>query len=444
MRRLEGSLREMSDRHSFTAFIRVLACQHRAENAGLANVSIRTFLSYRLPQSAHHDPFVGFREMKRTLFAGKKEQPVFETSNFIFDSSIKTRDLRVDYLGKIGFTEMEFIARNELVFLWNSISLTTKIAAILKGVQWATHCLWSKNRVNKALFFRSLVEFICFAKIIDSKKKKIVFDFNQFEVDSNLFYVAVSDLFGENLVYRKFPSPGPLQLHNSILLADVLCYNTPYHLEEIKELKETIRCVKIERVPMEQFFLYADLYQGANSTNDQYALAYYSHASWLRKQSDHADDGLNILEYENSLLQNLDIYLRANPDKKLVIFTHPRERKIEVLTDIITYYKNFFQNSDQVSFCKEKTASSSEFRTAKIGIGVYSTILFERLACGYPTLIMTPSTAFPMKSSSLSNIVVNEGNLQEKLSESLKITRQEFFQKNQIEDYIEPYLNQGL
>ncbi len=180
----------------------------------------------------------------------------------------------------------------------------------------------------------------------------MVFDFNQFEDDSNLLYVTMSDLIGENLVYQKFQSPGSLQLHNSCLLTDSYCYKTPYNSEKITELEETIRSEKIERVPMEQGFLYSDACNGASSINNQYALAYCSCATWLRGQSNQVDGGLNILEYENSLLQNLDFYFEANRDKRLVPLTLALERNRELLNDTIMYYKNLFQDSNQVFFLR--------------------------------------------------------------------------------------------
>jgi hypothetical protein len=92
--------------------------------------------------------------------------------------------------------------------------------------------------------------------------------------------------------------------------------------------------------------------------------------------------------------------------------------------------------------CEKAATSSMEFMRAKLGVGVYSTILFERLACGWPTLIMSPTSSFPMPSSSLNEIVVSDDNFNAKLSDFLKLGKEEFFEKLGLEDYVEPLITE--
>ena len=437
----EEFLAKNRDYSSFIEFVRVLLGNlNNDSDEGMARKAILTSLTYRLPQSAKKDRFIGFRELKRVLFNVNKTLPQWAGDHYIFDTSQKSCTLRTEYLGRMGYLDSHFIARNELICYRKSINRPIRWMAFLLGVKWSIECLFSNYRVNKALLYRSLLEFMCFVKIIQSNSRISIFDFNQYELDSNLFYVALKQLFGSELKYYKFPSPGPLSLHNSILLTDTLCYNTPYHLEEIKHLEKSIRYSELKRVPVELFFTFESHYNKSESFQFKYELGYYSHASWLRKASDHADDGLNIFEFEQKLLKHLNQLLQLNPLLRISIYTHPRERVPELIEKTKEYYKQFLKNDDRVTFCDINARSSHEFKHVKLGIGVYSTILFERLACGFPTLIMSPIDGFPIPNSALSNIVINEVGFQEKVQRDLKLDTKEFFEKYELNEFVDPLL----
>lgn len=378
--------------------------------------------------------------MKRLVFSESRPLQKVDSLNYIFDSSVASKELRSRYLQRIGFEECHFIARNELIFYRKSIGFWVRVLALFQGLKWSVECIFSAQRVNKALLYRSLVEFICLVKSIDGETDSKVFDFNQFEVDSNLFYVAAKKLYGSKLVYYKFPSPGPLTLHNSILLTDILCYNTPYHFDEIEFLGDDIQYDELIRVPVEQYFTYESIYKDIPVHDFKIDLAYYSHASWLRKSSGHADDGLNIIKFERKLLKCLKRLLESDKSIRLKIYTHPREREPSVVEKTIEFYSEFFEADHIVSFSELGTRSSHEFADVKVGVGVYSTILFERLSCGFPTLIMTPTSTFPLSSSRLSNVVIDETNAHEKIKGALKLSVQEFFDQHEINDYVEPLL----
>ena len=55
---------------------------------------------------------------------------------------------------------------------------------------------------------------------------------------------------------------------------------------------------------------------------------------------------------------------------------------------------------------------------------------------------MSPTSSFPMPSSSLNEIVVSDENFNAKLSDFLKLGKEEFFEKLGLEDYVEPLITE--
>jgi hypothetical protein len=423
----------------FLSIIRGVNCTDRET---LARHGILNKISYRLPNAASRDPFIGFRELKRTWFSKKAKQTILESKRFIFDSGVKTVKLRTEYLTGIGFEQCAFIPREELISFRSTISWSVRFTIGFYGLIWAIKCLTASNRSNIAQLHRSFIELAVLARQLQANFPIEVFDFNQFEADSNVFYLVLKEAMSDQLTYYKFPSPGPLYLHNSVLFTDTLCYNSPYHLEEIEHYSSSMSYDKLLRVPAEQFFSYEACYLGGEmDSKPAFALCYYSHASWLRKHRGDKDNGLGILDYENTLLTMIAAYLKDNEAVRLKVFTHPKERKGDYLPLSNAYYNQFFHDSDRVSYVEPDGSSARLFHEAHVGLGVYSTILFERLACGFPTLFMTPTKQFPLETSVINNLVVNESNLVSKIDHALAAERAIFYKEHEIESYLEPSLS---
>ena len=77
------------------------------------------------------------------------------------------------------------------------------------------------------------------------------------------------------------------------------------------------------------------------------------------------------------------------------------------------------------------------FDEIKIGVSLYSTLMFERIYLGFKT-ILTPFDydQFPIKQSSLNQICAhNIQQLYSKLDLNLKLTTAEFFENNNLQNY---------
>jgi hypothetical protein len=152
---------------------------------------------------------------------------------------------------------------------------------------------------------------------------------------------------------------------------------------------------------------------------------------------DHADVGLNIPEAEEKLLNDLFRFVNENKEFELRIFLHPRERAPETIDATKVYYNSKLgEGSYQFNdFSKPTTAC---FEDAGIAMAAFSTILFERLFAGYKTLIGNYGIPdFPITGSNLNSICFSDYNrLSELIEKSMQESDTEFFNRNQLEDYL--------
>lgn len=385
-----------------------------ASDRELANFARKNFLSYRLPASAAYDPLIGFKVMYRAM--KRKADPIATQvlnatrEDLVITGSAASAKLRVDYLNSLGVEVHSVVIKDGLASQWRTIPVGSLISILIRGLLRSTSLLFqSALRKNRALFFLDELERHVLFKWIEKHQLKRIHDFSQFEVDSNLAYLEVKSRW-PSVEYWKYPSPGPLSLHNAILLSDVLCINSPYHLEECEAWDGLIRCASLKMVPPEQYLSYQDQV-GAYRDENPMTIGYYSHGSWLRILRGDADDGLNIAASESQLLALLTDFLDQNQQAELCLFLHPMERNLAYTNQLKQQYQRLIEFGDRVRFSDPDLGSSTQqFNQVDVGIGVYSTILFERLFCGGKTLIYSPSEAFPIEGSALNGIAVHEGN----------------------------------
>lgn len=274
---------------------------------------------------------------------------------------------------------------------------------------------------------------MCYAfNLLKKNNIKNFHDFNPYENDSNI----LACILRKQLIYiYKYPSPGPLSGHNDIIIADCLVTSNSYHLEEIANLKRTIFAGKVSKWIPEFSIDYIDRYYKKNLVTRPKTIAFYSSASWLRKsKKQHKAVVAGSME-ESGLLEVLKEYLAARPDLNLIVFLHPMEKE---LFEQSTEYYNSVLKVNNFTLADPAIKSAFGFELADVAVGVYSTLLFERLFCGFKTLFFPYAVKnFPIPGSSLNNICFKDKNIfLKKLDESLELNANDFFEKNNIKDYI--------
>ena len=418
-------------------FLRVLfAARNEGSSEFIAWKSLVYNMSYRLPKAANKDRLIGFKTIFRVLTI-RREKASFNLNSegstpgdAFITGRVSSIDTRMAYLKSVGLLPSKAIARSNLSSNWNQVNTLTLFVIISIGFLLAIIGVFDKQRANLALVFPSLIEIELIFKFVVRNKITHIHDFAQFEVDSNLLYLCLKNK--HDLVVLKYPSPGPLMLHNTLLLTDTLCINTPYQEEEVAVLPY-VRSESIQFVPPEHYLDYSHLYN--DEVAPKYTLGYYSHGSWVREMQGHADDGLEIAKYEVVLLKWLNELLEKNEQYTLKILTHPKERCKSLDEARQRFYDTHIPISSRVFFAQHEK-STTIFNQVDIGIGVYSTILFERLYCGFKTLILPPNNGFPIENSTLNNICIRSESRLASLTElSTHLSPAEFFAKMEMRTY---------
>jgi len=408
------------------------------EDEEIARDSFFENITYLFPDSAKQAPLLGFSEIRKILNQNSETIKTYgHNVTIIYDRKPSKEETRRDYLENLEpkFTTAKFISKVDLIKGKSRLSAFERFSLLSVGLLLSLMIvLTAKRRVSYAVLIKSLYEFSILKRIFKDVAKVEFHDFVQYDIDSNLLYLFLKHLKGKDIVYFKYPSPGPLSLHNKWLLTDVLAINHGYHNEEIDHLKATIKYQRIEKVPPEGFFTYANLYEGELHIKHSTRIGFYSHAAWIRKMEGHASDGLNIAQSEEVLLTKLGQYLEQNPNEIITLFLHPKEKTDTYFLKAKTFYHRFLGDRFVIS----ETPSTTAFDSVKLGVGVYSTILFERLICGFSTCIYTPSNTFPLQHSALNTVIINRGDFINQIERFLELSDRDFFKRYNLEYMVNP------
>ncbi|MDG1262431.1 MAG: hypothetical protein P8O05_11785 [Flavobacteriales bacterium] len=405
---------------------------------GLAFECMSANVGYRLNQQEAASATIGLRVFVRTLkkiMAGGDPYKLLDGDQHtaILESYFVFEELESTYVSKLsGTSPGVFISKHDLPRQLKSTGglvryILFAIPLILKTF------FSSEKRGNHAMQLAFVAEIAGLTHLIEEKKLHRLYDFAPYLIDANLAYLATKK---EGFTYSKLPSPGPLSTHHHILFCDELILSSPYQFEEIKQLPN-IHYTQLKQWVPEYGFTYIDQYISFKEEAPQQTIGYYSHGGWLRKAQGHTDDGLNIPEAEEQLLKDLGLFIASNPSFQLIIFPHPREKKEETWKDTVHFYEQFFPENQRVSINEQGLQTSKAFHHVDMAVAAFSTILYERLFCGFKTFIGNYGMDhFPMENSSLSPICFdNAASLSALLSKASTLTREEYFQHFQLKEY---------
>ena len=248
-------------------------------------------------------------------------------------------------------------------------------------------------------------------------------------------YLALScKLNGIKVV--KSPSPGALETHYKHLLTHTICASNPYHIEELQRNKETMLFEKLEKWRPQMSHLYKEEYFQNRSATLPKTIAFYSHGEWLRRELGHSDVGRGTLETENFILEILNHEYSSLKDFELVIYPHPLERRVENFEKTKAYYAGKLK-ARKFRFVDEKVRTADDFQNVNVALVAASTLIYERLYCGFKILIgmLTENKIFHQESE-LNNICFHSAQeFEELMSKHLHQSNEEFFKETGLGGY---------
>lgn len=280
-----------------------------------------------------------------------------------------------------------------------------------------------KNKSSLSLIFSEIIEVSNLMKVVESNSVNKLFFYSVYSIDANATALI---LMKEKVIVVKVVSLTPLQYWNKIIIADELAVSFSTQLNEAAAFKDSILVNKIYLWGPEGLTAFFPRY-----TKDMYGAAknkigFYSTGSYVRQI---AGDGKNVFGVgdEDAVLNMLKEYLALRPGLKLTVFLHPREKQEKFKEAVKEYYQKHFQGLDYY-ICDNPLPSANYFEMVDVGVALYSSSIFERLYCGFKSMLIKPENSTFIPPESLSAITVTDANeLTRTLDKYLNISNQEYF-----------------
>lgn len=397
--------------------------------------------SFKFPEKITNNTFIVityyYRFLKTKVFDFQKE---INQHNIIFDSSTDSKVVRLKYLKY--YTENEdfnFISFQDLLYFK---SYSFKIFYILISSPFvlfffvASH--FSSYKSSLALFVEYPLVLFNFFRLFKKRINPQVYYFSIYQRESN-FFAHHMQKRGLNVV--KIPSEVPISYWNSNILCDELIICNYYQYQELIHFQDSVKYNKTTFWGPENSFSYRDLYSSKAELTKN-SIGYYSTGSWVRKKMGHIDQGIDFEHHEKKILIYLKEFLENNKQISLYIFLHPKEKSKDFYDHTVDFYTRFLGSGINFKIVDKTINASHSFNMVDLGIAFSSTIMHERLFCGFKSIFFTRNNFFPLESSKLYPISSNEkSSFINLLESSLKINTYEFFKKNDLLDYCYRKLN---
>ncbi len=404
----------------------------------LASISMFESMTFRLLSTSSKDRLIGFRMIYRLLRQRKSghKEIVLEldedSKTLIIGGGIKLAEFVVKYIKLSSEKSIKAYIEKDALLLSDRISMGQVLSYMPFAFKQAFRCIFNWRRVNIAMTIHEMLEISVILKYVRDNRITHVYDFFPYEKDSNFMSLIFR---AEGVLVTKNPSPGPLAIHNRIMIADEVTISTPYQQEELKKFSDTIRVKRHLLWPPEKSFTYYHRYINHIPTT-RYTIGFYSHGQWVRKAQSHADDGVTSNDGENEILRWLSRFLRENPHFKLTIFPHPKEKRQENLGLMRSFYRSQLGDTNY-EILEAGVGTMLSLEKVDIAVVLISTVIFERMFCGYKTIIGNNAIkSFPMNLSPLNNICFQsyEG-MSTLLLEIAEQREDDYFKKYNLEAY---------
>ena len=378
--------------------------------------------------------FIFYSFLKKTNTTNKFNK---QSKSAIYDATTFSKDLRIEYIEKLSGEKIEcFFSKDNLLIqinIWQTTILL--LFLLLSFIPIFLIYIFSKNKLKYPLLIIEIVECFNLLQLLKINKITKLHYFCIYERDSN---ICAFILMKCRIYINKIPSEVPLHFWNKIIIANELSTCFGYQKQEVECYKKTMFINKVTSWVPEQFFESPKRFLLAEMLRNicEFKIGFFSSGNWLREKINDVDLGYNDKENEELLFKTLINYAVIKKIK-LQIFLHPLEKNAKY-TEIVNSYYNIYINNTEIFLADKSVKSIEGFDKIDLGIALYSTLMFERLALGFKTLIAPwDYTEFPIPNSSFSNICSKSSDdIIELIENNINLTADEFFTKNQITELV--------
>ncbi|MDX2171934.1 MAG: hypothetical protein SFY56_02365 [Bacteroidota bacterium] len=399
-------------------------------------------LTFRLPDNSKSDVLITFRIYKRLVFNLLKKKKPLEVLNaknttYIFDANFSSIYLRNTYIKNLtGIDSGGFIIKEDLISFINLwLTIFYLICLTITFVPVFVASLFYNKMYHPALLMQEFIEIIQLQYLVKKNKITHLHYFCIYEREANIWAFILMKI---GVYINKIPSEVPLHFWNKIIIANELSTCFGYQKQEVEYYKRTMFIDKVTSWVPETLFEAPKrfLSKGSLGINTEFKIGFFSSGNWLRHHINDLDLGFNGKANEELLLKTLINYCTQNKIK-MKVFLHPLEKK-EIYSQVVnSYYENFINNKT-VFFADKNTKSIEGFDTIELGIALHSTLMFERLVLGFKTIIapwgyhegFVPNSSFSNICSRSSDDII------ELIEKNINLTSDEFFEQNQLSDFV--------
>jgi hypothetical protein len=384
----------------------------------------------------------GVKTWRRTLLRINKKRALSDdvrSTDLIFDAGNNSFDIRMEFINYFTKSGTKFKTLSLQDSIYNKgffdkvcqISIFTLFSFITFAIS-----LFVKNKSKIILLPVYFLESYGFVRYCLDNKITKVYYFCIYENNSNVNALLLKKC---EILCCKIPSEVPLIYHNKIIIADELAICFEYQKDEIKIFSDTMMVETYLNWGPENIKKVIELFPNGQQINQQNknTIGFFSSGNALRKLKGkpETNNEFNPSILEETILVNLNsIVLKTN--YKLLICLHPFEKREENINEAIKYYKSVLSCNFIIAPIEKMTYELHN--DINIALGLFSTLLFERIYLGFKTIIMPIGLEafFPITNSRIQNIcVLDNVQLYSKLNTSLNLTPKLFFELNNIIDY---------
>ena len=390
----------------FNQLLHIIGFAKKENNKSIGIFCLLNKPSFRLLDEQHDNNKTIFKFIKDILDVEVKKDNVKKTKEILVFEESNAASKRKDYLNYVvyGDIDMDFIGRTQLLYFDSNLEKILFFLISVFNLPFLVLLSLKKQTIpgNLGLLHYQVIEIANFLKHSNLNYQKIHL-FNMYENDMNLLGYL---LLKKNKPFIKHPSPGPLMAHNKWIVTDELAIEIPYQKEELMALEFCSYNKLVDYLP-ENGHNYLELYKkGIDSPKG--TIGFYSHAGWLRAKQKRQKTVFAKPEYEEKLLNWMNLYFKDKKSNQIVVFLHPKEMHEDVILETTNYYSSMLFNINyRISNTGEPNHNT--FAEVEIAISYYSTILFERLLCGFKSFCYVKGLkGFPIKQSSLDQICFND------------------------------------
>jgi hypothetical protein len=353
-------------------------------------------------------------------------------STLVFDNQNGAKNQRENYINFFSPNErLDFSSYKGNLFFEN---IFQKIICVIISFPFALFYFmisqFYSNRSSFAMFFEYS---IVLSNLISRVKKNCinkVYYFSIYDPQSNLFTYFLQKY---NVNVHKIASDTPLSFWNKNILTNNLILCNYHQFDEIENNNINLIYDNVLFWGPENIHNFNNSY--FNKDTDEINIAFYSTASWLRNEQGNISKTAEYFQQENQLVKYLSSYVFENQHIKLYILLHPKEKLIDQ-TYILEHYQNLIDAEVDFEIVGLGTFSFNEFSRFNLGVAFHSSVMHERIFCGFKSLFFSTMNVFPLKNTILSRISANNKvQLFKLMDESIEMKTNVFFEKFDLEKY---------